>query len=92
MEIELNRYFNEIDGIRRIGHEGNNLLYEVLSEGESFLLKIYSSAEEDGWNRGKSEFMALDYLWKKGFREIPKAVKFYEKEKVAVYSFEKGRV
>ncbi len=96
MELEqeqFQKYFDEkISSARKLEHKGNNQLFEVvLDNGETFLLKKYSEIHMDNWERGKAEFKALKYLKDKGFREIPKAIKFDEYENIGIYTFEQGK-
>ena len=94
MDKEFQKYFDApILNIKKIGHKGNNQLFEImLNNRQKFLLKAYSKIHMDNWKRGETEFKALSYLWKKGFREIPQPIKFSKEENLGVYSFEDGRI
>lgn len=90
---DFQKYFEEsILNIRNLKHKGNNQLFEIYVNSGRFILKKYARFHMDNWQRGTTEFKALDYLWKKGFREIPKPIAFYEQENIGVYSYEKGRI
>lgn len=89
---KFQKYFNEkIEDISKLDHKGNNILFKVSLKNKNYLLKQYSSVMGD-WNRTKAEFNALTFLWEKGFRNIPKPIKIDEKENIAIYSFEEGRI
>ncbi len=96
---DFQRFFKEnIISINEINHGGNNHLFRVNFSENSVLLKVYSArsakhlSRGKELNRGKNEFEALSYLWNKGFREIPRPIKFFESDSVAIYSFEPGEI
>lgn len=88
------KYFpNKILEIRDLNHKGNNQIFKIsLVSGEKNLLKKYSRIHMNGWPRGETEFKSMSFLWEKGFREIPKPLKYFEMEKIAIYSFEEGKI
>jgi len=90
---KFQKYFEEaILNIRDLKHNGNNQLFEIITNSKKFILKKYESFHMDNWKRGVNEFKALDYLWKEGFREIPQAIYFDESQNIGIYSYEEGRV
>ncbi len=76
----------------RLSYAGNNQIYKVTSASGSSILKIYATAQSDGYDRGTTEFRAVQNLWSSGFRNIPEPLAFFPDDKVAVYSFEDGDV
>ncbi len=90
---DMQKYFDEdIVDAERINHLGNNVLYRVQLSSGSRLLKVYSQLHAQNWPRAETEFSAVEYLWQKGFRNIPQPFQLHKKDHVAVYSFENGRV
>ncbi|MEK6935688.1 MAG: hypothetical protein AABW67_02790 [Nanoarchaeota archaeon] len=85
-------YFDKnISSLKRLDHNGNNKLFSItLKDNTKYLIKEYSKIHLENWNRGYSEFKALNYLWKTGFRNIPRPIKFNGSKNIGVYSFEKG--
>ncbi|MFH1358693.1 MAG: aminoglycoside phosphotransferase family protein [archaeon] len=93
METNFQKHFKEkVLEVRRLDHKGNNILFKIITPNQNFLLKKYSTIQDDNWNRGKTEFFAINYLWNKGFREIPKPFNFNEQDNLGIYSFEDGRI
>lgn len=86
------KYFdNSIKDCQRLSHNGNNKLFCVtLKNNSKYIIKKYSEIHLENWKRGYSEFKALDYLWKKGFRNIPEPIRFDESENLGICSFERG--
>lgn len=86
------KYFIKgIKNCQRLNHIGNNKIFCLtLVDDSKYLVKKYYYTHLENWKRGHSEFKALDYLWKKGFRNIPEPIRFDESENLGVYSFERG--
>jgi thiamine kinase-like enzyme len=96
--------FERITGRRitdfsEITQQGNNQLYKIVIDGIEYVFKQYSdrisaslNKSEVNWGRGRTEFEALSYLWKNGYRDVPRPFAFYEVERAALYSFEAGEV
>ena len=90
---EFQKYFQEqILNAMKLDHKGNNQLFRIILPNAEYILKKYSDWHRDDWERGKSEFTAMTHLWNTGFREIPKPIHFDEKQNIAVYSYEKGKI
>ena len=89
---EFQKYFQDtILGIEKLDHKGNNQLFKIAFSDKKYILKRYSKLHRDNWERGKTEFKAITYMWDKGFREIPKPLDFDEKGNIAIYSYEQGQ-
>lgn len=91
MNNEFQKYFQEDIGSElKLDHTGNNQLFKITTFKREYILKKYSTLQKDLWNRGMTEFKTLNNLWEIGFREIPEPLRFYEKENIGIYSFERG--
>ncbi len=89
---KFQKYFKEkIENVNNLNHKGNNILFKISLKNKNYLVKQYSTVMGD-WNRATSEYNALTFLWEKGFRNIPKPIKIDEKENIAIYSFEEGKI
>ena len=92
-ELELfQEYFDKnIAYSKRLDHHGNNKLFKItLEDNKKYLIKEYSKIHLENWDRGYSEFKALNYLWTHGFRNVPQPIKFDKLKNLGVYSFEEG--
>ena len=80
-----------IQGIDALRGGRNNRLYKVTrASGSACVLKSYLSAPGDPRDRLKTEFGALDFLWRCGERAIPKPLVCDPGQQVAAYSFVEG--
>ncbi len=53
----------------------NSIVYRcVLGSGGVFLIKQYLRREGDTWDRLKTEFSGLTFLWENGIRAVPRPV------------------
>lgn len=78
--------------ILRLPDGANSHIYKAISARRSRIVKVYSTTQADGYDRGGTEFRALQYLWSRGFRNVPQPLAFFPEDQVGVYSFEKGAV
>lgn len=91
-QLEYQKYFSEnIIEVQDLQHRGNNILYKIQTKQGNYLLKLYSTFQKDGWNRGKTEFCAFEKLWALNFHEIPKPIASYNNYDIGIYSFEEGK-
>ena len=58
----------------RLSGGRNNRVYQLDSPKGAFVLKVYFRHPGDCRNRRKAEFQFVSFLWKKGFRQIPRPV------------------
>lgn len=92
-KTDFQKYFDEpITNCESVSNVGNNRLYKISSRSKRHMVKVYSQIHANNWNRGEREFLALNYLWKNGFREIPEPLKFFPEDDCGIYSFEEGKV
>jgi thiamine kinase-like enzyme len=90
---KFQKYFDKpILDVISLKHKGNNKLFKITIDGEENLLKEYSSIYNGQWERGGTEYFSLDYLWNRGFRDIPRPIRFYKNENIGIYSFNKGEI
>jgi len=91
MHHMLQKYFGEpLLATTLLSSAGNNRIYKVTAASGSSIVKIYATGELDGYDRGATEFRALQQLWSSGFRNIPEPLALFADDQVAVYSFEDG--
>lgn len=84
-------FIQKIINSNKLAHQGNNELWKIQTQKREYLLKIYSEYHSDNWKRGENEYNSIRYLRRRGIKEIPEAIKFYEKENIGIYSFVEGR-
>ena len=58
----------------RLSGGRNNRVHQLNSPKGAFVLKVYFRHPGDCRNRRKAEFQFVSFLWKKGFRQIPRPV------------------
>ncbi len=86
---------SQLDGdpilaVHRLPGGANSCIYKVITAHRSRIVKVYATAQADGYDRGGTEFRALQFLWSRGFRNVPQPLGFDGEYQVGVYSFEPG--
>ena len=76
--------------VHRLPGGANSCIYKVITARRSRIVKVYATAQADGYDRGGTEFRALRLLWSRGFRNVPEPLGFDREHQVGVYSFEPG--
>jgi len=80
-----------IQDIEALGGGRNNRLFKVTrANADDCVLKSYLSEPADARDRLKTEFGALDFLWRCGERAIPKPLVCDPVQQIAAYSFVGG--
>lgn len=89
--MDLQKYFEEdIISSRQLNHRGNNRIYQVVSANGRYAVKKYSTAQDDKWDRGKTEYDALSLFLKNGIANVPKPFQFDRDNSVGIYEWVEG--
>ena len=69
----------------------NSAVYRVTTaDGKELLLKNYLPAGPYHQDRAEVEFTAMEFLWRQGFRCIPRPTQLFLEKKVAIFEYLKG--
>lgn len=74
----------------RLSGGRNNRVYRLDSPKGGFVLKVYFRHPGDRRNRRNAEFQFVSFLWKKGFRQIPRPVASCPKHSASIFCLLKG--
>ena len=69
----------------RLSGGRNNRVYKLDSPKGAFVLKVYFRHPGDRRNRRNAEFQFASFLWKKGFRRIPRPVASCPKHEASIF-------
>lgn len=78
-----------VTAFSRVGGGGNSRVFAIRSGSKRFVVKQYFS-RTDGRHPGRAEFDGLTFLWRHGFRDVPRPIAANAHRDIAVYEFVVG--
>ena len=78
------------DSAERVGAGRNSRVYHVRCGGDDYAAKFYFKPTADGRDRLQVEYHGLEFLWRRGVRDIAQPLKADPARQVALYRFIPG--
>ena len=69
---------------------GNNRVYKIIADDDTYVLKEYFVSEKDLRNRLLTEFVFLKYIWEKSVRNVPEPIFCDLSRHMALFRFIEG--